>query len=189
MSTADQLDATRRTHWCQTQEARITGPEGGLQLIHSAGVATLYPASSEIPNLFSRLHGRSRRCHRLRARQPIREVYGWRWALGGRDAAFYSALVRGRPTWVSWTLFPAVLRLCGEHRSPDELYDAGEISADAHRIARALAMAGGVLSTADLRRQAGFPTGKPQRAAYLKAVQELDARLLLAKVFTGHRRA
>jgi hypothetical protein len=41
-----------------------------------------------------------------------------------------------------------------------------------------------VLSTADLRRQAGFPTGKPQRAAYLKAVQELDSRLLLAKVFS-----
>ena len=35
----------------------------------------------------------------------------------------------------------------------------------------------------ELRREAGFPVGKASRAAYLKAVDELDRRLLLAKVF------
>ncbi len=115
---------------------------------------------------------------------PSGEVYGWRWALGKRDAAFYTALVRGRPTWVSWPLLPAVIRLRGELRPPEELYAAGELSADALRIARALQGTGGALSTGALREAAGFPTGKPQRAAYLKAVAELDTRLLLAKVFS-----
>ena len=61
----------------------------------------------------------------------------------------------------------------------------GHLSADALRLSAALAAAGGVLSTAELRRAAGFPTGKAHRAAYLKAVAELDARLLLAKVFSA----
>jgi hypothetical protein len=52
------------------------------------------------------------------------------------------------------------------------------------RVARALQAAGGVLGTGELRQAAGFPTGKEQRAAYLKAVAELDARLQLAKVFS-----
>jgi hypothetical protein len=65
------------------------------------------------------------------------------------------------------------------------LYGAGELSEGALRVARGLEEAGGVLSTGELRERAGFPTGKAQRAAYLKAVQELDTRLLLAKVFAA----
>ena len=37
---------------------------------------------------------------------PAGEVYVWRWALGRKEVAFYSAIVRKRPTWVSWTLLP-----------------------------------------------------------------------------------
>lgn len=77
-----------------------------------------------------------------------------------------------------------MLRVLGDLRPPQELYDAGEISADALRIAQALEESGGVLTTGELRARTDFPTGKPQRAAYLKAVQELDTRLLLAKVFS-----
>jgi hypothetical protein len=91
--------------------------------------------------------------------------------------------VRGRPTFVAWPLLPAILRLRGDLCDPEELYDLGELSNAAYRIAGALAEAGGVLDTGALRRAAGFPTGKEQRAAYLKAVAELDAKLLLGKVF------
>src|SRR5438093_442945 len=82
-------------------------------------------------------------------------------------------------TVVSWTLLPAILRLRGELADPDDLYAAGELSAGAHRIVRALAAAGGALDTGSLRRAASFPTGKEQRAAYLRAVAELDNHLLL----------
>ena len=185
MGNIDQIDEARRALWCQTPADRITGPEGALGLINRVGVATLYPASPEIPNLFHAYMGDPGAATDSGHDSPSGEVYSWRWVLGGREAAFYSVLVRGRPTWVSWTLFPAMLCLCGEARSPEDLYAAGEISGDAHRVARALAAAGGVLSTAELRRQAGFPTGKAQRGSYLKAVQELDSRLLLAKVFAA----
>jgi hypothetical protein len=70
---------------------------------------------------------------------------------------------------------------------PDELYDMGDISAEAYRITRALDEAGGALTTGELRERAGFPTGKEQRTAYLKAIEELDSRLLLAKVLYPDR--
>jgi hypothetical protein len=178
------LQARRREHWCQTPQTRIPDPDAAVRLIERVAIATLFPASPEVPNLFHAYVGDPGAQTSSHWDSPSGHVYGWRWALGRREAAFYSVLVRGRPTWISWALFPAMLRLCGELRTPDELYDAGELSGDAYRIAQALDAAGGVLSTGDLRRQAGFPTGKSQRAAYLKAVDELDNRLLLAKVFS-----
>jgi hypothetical protein len=177
------LQARRRERWCQTHQTRVAGPEEATRLIERVGMATLFPASPEIPNLFHAYVGDPSAQTSSQWDSPSGHVYGWRWALGRREAAFYSVLVRGRPTWISWVLFPAILRLCGELRTPDELYDAGQLSSAAYRVAQALDAAGGVLSTGDLRRQASFPTGKPQRAAYLKAVDELDNRLLLAKVF------
>ena len=91
--------------------------------------------------------------------------------------------MRKRPTWVSWEILPALLRVRAERRTPDELADLGILSDAAYRIARALDEAGGVLPTADLRTAAGFPTGKEHRAAYLKATEELEGLLILAKVF------
>jgi hypothetical protein len=115
---------------------------------------------------------------------PSGIVYGWRWTLGRRAAGFYAVLVRKRPTFVSWQLLPAALRLCADLRMPDELYDLGVISSAAYRLTQALDAAGGALTTSELRAAAGFPAGREQRAAYLKAIEELDTRLLLAKCFT-----
>lgn len=179
----ESLRARRLAHWRQTPESRISGPDEAVALIERAGIATLYPASPELPNLYHAYMGDPEAPTSPEWDSPAGEVYSWRWTLGRRAAAAYVVLVRNRPTLVRWSLFPAMLRLCGEARTPDELYAAGELSADAHRVAEALDAAGGVLSTGDLRREAGFPVGKASRAAYLKAVDELDRRLLLAKVF------
>jgi hypothetical protein len=147
-------------------------------------MATLFPASPEIPNLYHAYMGDPEAATQSEWDSPSGKVYEWRWTLGRQEAAFYTAIVRKRPTWVSWALLPVVLRLRGELRTSDELYDAGVLSANAYKITKVLDEAGGTLSTGDLRREAGFPTGKEQRAAYLKAVDELDGRMLLAKVFS-----
>ncbi len=179
------LHAQRLQNWCQTPESCITGPEAAAELIRHVGIATLFAASPEAPNLFHAYMGDPEAETMSEWDSPSGEVYGWRWTLGRQEAAFYTALVRARPTWVSWDLLPSVLRLRGELRPPEELYAAGELSVDALRITQALQDSGGVLATGELRARAGFPTGKEQRAAYLKAVQELDTRLLLAKVFSA----
>jgi hypothetical protein len=184
MTSWQEAEARRRVRWGQTPATRIAGPADAAQLIERLGIVTLYPASSEMPNLFQAYLGDPAARTDSGHDSPSGEVYSWRWTLGKQEAAYYSVLVRRRPTWVSWALMPAVLRLCGETRMPDELYDLGVLSADAYRIAQALDVAGGVLSTGELRTRAGFPTGKSHRAAYLKAMDELERRLLLAKVFT-----
>lgn len=178
------LTVQRRLSWHQTPETRIGGPDDGARLIDRVGIATLFPASPEVPNLFHAYSGDPGATTDAGHDSPSGEVYSWRWTLGKREAAFYSVLVRNRPTWVSWPLVPAILRLCGETRTPDDLYAAGVISRDAHRVARVLDEAGTSLATGEVRRRAGFPTGKAERAAYLKAVDELDRRLIVAKVFT-----
>lgn len=176
--------AQRLANWGQTSENRIPSPDDAVRLLERVGIATLFPASPEIANLYHAHVGDPSAKPESAWDSPAGQVYGWRWALGRREAAFYTAIVRSRPTWVSWKLLPAVLRARGDLRTPDEIYRAGELSSNAHRIASTLEDAGGVLSTGELRRLAGFPTGKAQRAAYLKAVEELDTRLLLAKVFS-----
>jgi hypothetical protein len=159
--------------------------EAAAQLIEDLGVMTLYPASPEIPNIFHAYLGDPEAKTDSGWDTPSGEIYTWRWHLGGAGAGFYSLVVRKRPTWVSWSLLPAILRLRAELRTPDELFDLGKISSDAYKIARALDASGGTLSTAELRKAADFPTGKEQRAAYLKAVEELDSRLMLAKIVGG----
>lgn len=181
---ADDLHRRRLASWGQTPETRVPDPGAAAEFIDRVGVATLFPASPEVPNLFHAHVGDPEAGTESTWDSPSGHVYGWRWELGRAEAAFYTAIVRGRPTWVSWPLLPTVLRLRGELRSPETLYEGGELSADARRIVDALEAAGGVLSTGDLRQAAGFPTGKAQRAAYLRAVQELDSRLLLAKAFS-----
>ena len=184
MDTLNTLHARRLASWRQTPETRIAGPDDAIPLIERLGLVTLYPVSPELPNLFSAFVGDPDTPTDSNWDSPSGQVYTWRWTLGRRDVGFYTAIVRKRPTWVSWNLLPAALCLFGELRTPDELYDTDVISQPAYRVAQALEAAGGPLSTGELRWQAGFPTGKEQRAAYLKAVEELDTRLLLAKVFS-----
>jgi hypothetical protein len=176
--------AARRERWGQTPDSRVPDPEAARALIERVGIITHFAASPEFPNLYQAHMGDPDAATDPRHDSPAGEVYTWRWHLGRMGAGFYTAIVRKRPTWVHWDLLPAVLRLRGELRTPDELFDLGVISDGAYRVARALEAAGGVLSTGDLRKEAGFPTGRDQRAAYQKAVDELDTRLMLAKEFS-----
>ena len=180
----DQLYAQRRLHqWCQTPEMSLSGKEQAPAFIERVGIATLYPASPEFPNLFSAYVGDPDAKTDSGWDTPSGEVYTWRWTLGRASVAFYTALIRRRPTWIRWSLLPAILRLCGMLQSPDELYRTGQLTAPAYRVAQTLESASGALATSELREQAGFPRGTSSRAGYLKAVEELEAYLLLAKVF------
>jgi hypothetical protein len=180
----DSLISQRLRHWCQTSDTRIPDPPAAATLIERLGIVTLYPVSSEVPNLFHAYLGDPEAKTDSGWDTPSGQVYAWRWDLGRMEAGFYTAIVRGRPTFVSWELLPALLRLRGELRTSDELYDVGALSDNAYRIIQALEHSEGVLGTGELRKAANFPTGKEHRAAYLKAVDELDTRLILAKVFS-----
>ncbi|MEO7002706.1 MAG: hypothetical protein ABI068_12925 [Ktedonobacterales bacterium] len=179
----EELRARRLTNWRQTPTTRLSGVAEATALINTLGVATLYPVSPELPNLLHAYSGDPTTQATSDWDSISGEVYTWRWTLGKQNAAFYTALARKRPTWISWALLPAALRLFGELRATDELYDMGVLSANAYHIVQALEAASEPLSTGDLRKAAGFPMGKEQRTAYLKAIEELETKLLLAKTF------
>ncbi|GCE21113.1 hypothetical protein KDK_49130 [Dictyobacter kobayashii] len=173
----------RLHNWCQTPAAHLSGSEQAPDFIERMGIATLYPASPEFPNLFSAYVGDPNAKTDSGWDTPSGELYTWRWTLGRQAVAYYSALIRRRPTWISWSLLPSMLRLCGELRSPHELYHTGQLSAPAYQIIEALEAATEPLATSELREQAGFPRGTASRNLYLKAVEELEALMLLAKIF------
>ncbi len=183
MNTFPALQALRRERWGQTSQTRLPDAAAAPAYIDRVGISTLFQASPEIPNLYHAYMGDPHAKMSAKWDSPSGEVYSWRWTLGRQGVAFYTTLVCRRSTWVSWKLLPAVLRLCGETRVPDELYDSGALSAEAYRIAQALEEADGTLSTGNLRKAANFPVGRASRAAYLKALEELEIRLLVAKYF------
>ncbi len=171
--------------WRQTPDRAVADAPQAATLIDAAGIATVYPASSEIANLFHAHVGNPDAKTDSKWDSPSGRVYSWRWELGRMGAAFYGSVVRKRPTFVSWPLLPAVLRLVADLRTPDELYDFGVISADAYRIARVLDDAKDPVGTSDLRKAAGFPMGRERSAAYHHALAELDTRLLITNEFSS----
>jgi hypothetical protein len=179
----DSLHALRLERWRETPETKIANAHEGAELIGELGLVTAFPVWPEVPNLYSAHVGDPDQKAEVEWDTPAGAVYTWRWELGRANAAFYGVIVRRRPTFVAWPLLASVLRLWGELRTPDELFDLGKLSANAYRVVQALEEAGGTLTTRALRQAAEFPMGSRHRAEYLKAVDELDARLLLGKVF------
>jgi hypothetical protein len=175
-------DDIRAERWGQTPATRIAGPEEAAALIGRVGIATLFPASPEFADLYAAFVGPGVPTDSGHS-TPSGEVYTWRWELGRREVAFYGAVVRGKPTWVAWDLLPALLRLLGDARPLAAQVADGLLSDDSRRVAEALEGNGGALTTGDLRRLAGFETGRERRAAYLRAIAELDRRLLIGRGF------
>jgi hypothetical protein len=182
--TLETLEKHRLRNWRQDGNNNIPDPEAAIDFINLVGICPLYKASSEFPNLFQAYVGDANAKGDSGWDTPSGEVYTWRWKIGKTEKAFYAAIVDKKPTWVSWEMLPTCLASVMERRTPDELFDLGLISVNAHKIATVLDEAEGVLSTKELRKQAGFPTGKENRNAYLKAVGELETFLLLAKKMT-----
>jgi len=177
------LQERRLRSWCQDRSNRVPDPASAAEFIQRHGLATLYPASSEVPNLLWAYVSEPNFKGEAKWDSPSGDVYGWRWDLGRSSAAFYGALVAKKPTWIAWDVLPTVLGFAMDRREPEQQYSDGLLSNDAIRVVRAFEGTSGVLSTKELRLRAGFPTGKAERAAYLKAVEELDSRLFLAKTF------
>jgi hypothetical protein len=154
-------------------------------MINALGMVTLYEASPEFPSLMLAHMGLSSYKVDSSWDSPSGFVYTWRWEIGKRRVAFYSSIVGKKPTWVSFEMLPVVLGALMERRPAPELYESGELSQPALRVWECLASHKEPVSTGDLRQGAGFPKGKEHRAAYLKAVTELEAALYLVKTFAA----
>lgn len=173
----------RRRQWCQDGRERIATADEAEPFIERLGIVTLYGVVSEIPSLMLAYVSQPEYKNDTTWDSPSGEIYTWRWALGKKQSAFYSSIISKKPTFVAWRLLPAVLGALMDRTDPERAYADGVLSADALSVWRALDRAEEPLETGDLREAAGFPTGKENRAAYLRAVEELEAKLWLAKSF------
>lgn len=175
------LKRERLRNWRQAGERRVVSPEQAAAFIQEVGVATLFAASPEFPSLYQAHMGDPSPPVSNSWDSPAGHVYTWRWELGRPHAAFYGVVVAKKPTWVAFDRLPLVLGALMERRAPEDLYAAGELSADGLKLAKAFDGSDGILTTKELRARGGFEKGKENRTAYLKAVEELDSRLWLAK--------
>ena len=178
------LKAKRLASWHQDGGENIPNPAAASDFINRHGFVTLYSASSEVPNLYWSYVGLADSRAEAKWDSAAGHVYTWRWELGRTNAAFYGLMAAKKPTWISWEMLPFVLGFGMERRDPEEMYSEGLLSANAMRLARAFDGSDGTLTTRELRARAGFPTGKADRAAYLKALEELELMLLVCKTFS-----
>ena len=88
MSDLATLQTRRRASWRQTPEARIRDVHDAEQELTRLGIVTLYPVSSEIPDLYHAYTGNPEAKTDPNWDSPSGEVYTWRWTLGRADAAF-----------------------------------------------------------------------------------------------------
>ncbi|HWD41735.1 MAG TPA: hypothetical protein VG944_23030 [Fimbriimonas sp.] len=179
----EQARAKRLAAWRQDGQRNLPDSASAVQMIDEMGLVTLYGASPEFPSLLLAHVGTPNYIAEASWDSPAGFVYEWRWDLGKTRSAFYSTIVAKKPTWVSWKLLPTVLAAVMNRTPAKELYNSGELSRDAWKVYEALDASDEPLTTKQLRITAGFPTGKENRAAYLKAVEELETYLYLAKVF------
>jgi len=179
----ESMQEARKQNWRQCSEERVDTPEQAIPFIDKVGIATLFAASPEFPSLYQAHMGDPNPPVSNKWDSPAGHVYTWRWEIGRPHVAFYGVVVAKKPTWVAFDRLPLVLASLMDRRTPKEAYDAGELSSNAWDIAKAFEGTDGGLATKDLRARAGFEKGKESRAAYLKAVEELDSRLWLGKRF------
>jgi len=120
---------------------RVHGPARALRFINDVGLASLFATHNlHLPCLWQAV------CGRREPRFPQHSHYdpevGLAWNLKDRLPAegkvFYAKLIRGRPTFVAWDLFPSIYKLFGPQQDFLSAYRAGLLSPAAKAIIQAL---------------------------------------------------
>lgn len=136
-----QLESFRDRSLRRLPGLRVQGPGRALRFINEVGAASLFATRGlHLPCLWQAV------CGRREPRFPHHSHYdpevGLAWDLKDRLPAegkvFYAKLIRGRPTFVSWDLFPGLYRLFGPRKDFLSQYRDGLLSPAAKAIIQAL---------------------------------------------------
>lgn len=141
MHDAATIEARRdRTLW-RLPGLRVAGRQRALRFLEQAGLASLFAHRQlNLPCLWVAVCGRRDPVFPHHSHHDPEVALAWNLkdALPAARRVFYGKLLRGRPTFVAWDLFPAVWRLFalpGDHRAA---LAAGRLSPAAARILDAL---------------------------------------------------
>lgn len=164
--TLDWLTELRRQNYRQTDDTCIHTEDEALSMISDLGFCWLIDLSdADLPSLHLAM---------TRGKNPWGEKCWWnsKQTLPGRKACWYSKMLRGRGTFISWECFPQFYAVYASGNDYSEDYGRGIMSRDEKRILELIADEPEI-SSRDLRRRFGSQ-GKAITRAMDRALQNLQ---------------
>ncbi len=120
---------------------RVAGPLRALRFLNDVGLASLYATRGlNLPCLWVAICGRRdpKLPHNTHYDPEVGLAWNLKDELPAAGKVFYAKLIRGRPTFVAWDLFPAVYRLFRPEQDYVSAYRNGLLSPAAKAILDAL---------------------------------------------------
>jgi Winged helix DNA-binding domain len=177
------VKAAREQRWHMRQDIKVYGEGGPLWFINKVGISMPFSRQGLImPTLWGALSGRS---HDLSNWHDhiVGRIWHYKDEAPGRKEVWYGKFIKGKPTFISTTLFPAFYALSSNYGELDdylEEYADGTLSEDARRVYEAV-LQHGPASTTVLRRELGMQKNDAARR-FDRAVNELSAGLKIMQV-------
>lgn len=180
------IEAWRDRTFRRLPERRVRGERSALRFVDEVGFCfTLSDFGLPVPSLYVAVCGR-RRPRRPKHTHHDPEI-GLTWnlkdSLPAKRLTYYGKLVKGKPTLVSLTLFPAFCALIREGKGSGDYivdYRQGRMTRAAVLILEALNDRG-ALATPDLRKAVAMH-GAERTAEFDRAMAELQRGLWIVKV-------
>jgi hypothetical protein len=141
MHDAETIESRRdRTLW-RLPALRVAGPQRALRFLDEAGLASLFGYRLlNLPCLWVAVCGRRDPVFPHHSHHDPEVGLAWRLKdqLPAAGRVFYGKLLRGKPTFVAWEVFPAVWRLFAPPGDYRAAFRAGRLSPAAKQILDAL---------------------------------------------------
>lgn len=141
MHEAEAIERRRDRTFRRVPALRVGGPQRAAQFLDAAGLATLFAHRQlNLPCLWVAVCGRRDPVFPRHSHHDPEVVLAWNLKdqLPQAGRVFYAKLLRGRPVFVAWHLFPAVYRLFGPRTGHRTAFRAGLLSPAASAVLDAL---------------------------------------------------
>ncbi|MBI1817366.1 MAG: hypothetical protein HYR72_20525 [Deltaproteobacteria bacterium] len=177
----DRLEARRDRTFRRLPRLRVQGARRALTFLNQAGLASLFATRAlNLPSLWVAVCGRRDPQFPHHSHHDPEVSLAWRLkdALPAAGEVFYAKLIRGKPIFVAWDLFPAVYRLFGPQRDYVREYRDGLLSPAAKAVLDVLHREG---PQDTLALKLAVNLARPgQRRTFDGALAELQQRLYVA---------
>jgi hypothetical protein len=174
----EDLERRRDRSFRRLPSLRVTGQTSALRFLQDVGLASLFAVRGQnLPCLWVAVCGRRDPQFPHHSHHDPEVGLAWRLKdeLPAAGKVFYAKLIHGKPTFVSWNVFPAVYRLFGPRRDYLAEYRAGLLSSEARAILDALHRKR-PQETLELKLNTGL-VRPAQRRVFDAAMAELQRRL------------
>jgi len=141
MHDADDIERRRDRAFRRLPSLRVAGPQRAAQFLEQSGLASLFAYRQlNLPCLWVAVCGRRDPVFPHHSHHDPEVALAWNLKdqLPQAGAVFYGKLLRGKPTFVAWSLFPAIHRLFGPRTDHRTAFRAGLLSPAAKAILDAL---------------------------------------------------